>query len=460
MDFKGKKVVIMGLGSYDQGSGIAAARFFARAGAKVLVTDLKPKEVFVRQLKKLAGYRTIKYIFGKHRKIDFQMADIIVKNPDVPVGSPYLAAARKRNIPIHNDWSIFFFFFNNPLVGVTGTRGKTTTATLLNEFLKEHYETFLCGNVGVSPLAVIEKVKPGNVVVAELSSWNLQQLPAVKKGPHIAVITNLLVDHLNKYKNLNEYYKDKENIFKYQTHGDFLVVNRDDAQLRKRVKKARSRVFWFSQKPFAGDGVFVRGGNIVFRADGKEAVAANVSDVRLKGSHNLENICAAVCAAMITHVSPVHIKKVLRAFTGVSSRLELVREIGGVKYYNDTTATTPDAAIAALRALKSKRMILLAGGTDKKLDYRAYAKEVKKRRPFLVLFAGTAADKIRKELKNYSHILGVVQSMKEAMRMARPHIKKGDIVLLSPGAASFGIFKNEFDRGVQFVKEVHLLHKK
>lgn len=483
MDFKNKKVVIMGLGSYAQGSGIAAARFFARAQAKVLVTDIKPKAHFANQLNALAAYRNIQYVFGRHKDADFKNADYIIKNPDVPKSSPYLAIARRHGVPVHNDWSIFLSVKDNPLIGVTGTRGKTTTTTLLDAFLKEHYQTFLCGNMGISPLAAIEKIKPDDVVVAELSSWNLQQFPTVKKSPHIAVITNLLVDHLNKYKNISQYYRDKEYIFAYQSADDFLVVNRDNAELKKRVKRARSRVFWFSTKPFRGEGVYVKNGSIYLEARLPSKLGSRasklricrVSDIKLKGAHNLENALAAICAAMIAHVSPAHIKKVLRTFAGVPNRLELVRAVGGVKYYNDTTATMPDATIAALRALDSRRVILLAGGTDKKLEYKEFAKEVKKYKPRLILFAGTATDKILNELgiKNYElrknhdslfliHHSGMkvapnVQSMKDALTIARKIARRGDIVLLSPGAASFGIFKNEFDRGEQFCKIVSVL---
>lgn len=465
MDFKDKRVVIMGLGNYKEGSGIAAARFFARARARVLVTDIKPKAYFVGQLARLARYRNIRYAFGGHASADFKNADYIIKNPDVPKNSPYLAVAKKHGVPVHNDWSIFLSVSDVPVIGVTGTKGKTTTATLLNAFLQEHYQTILCGNMGISPLAVLDKAKKGDVVVAELSSWNLQQLPTIKKSPHISVITNLFPEHLNKYGNHAEYYKDKEYIFAYQSEGDFLIANRDNAELKKRVKRARSRVFWFSTKPFKGEGIYVKN-NIVYldvsrpsklgRETSKLRIC-HVSDIKLKGRHNLENALAAMCAAIIAHGTPAYIRKVLRTFTGVPNRFELVRTVDGIAYYNDTTATMPDAVIAALRTLDSERIILLAGGTDKKLDYQALAKEIKKYRVRLVLFAGTATDKIIRELKKYPYILGTAQSMKEAMRMVRANAKKGDSVLLSPAAASFGIFKNEFDRGEQFCKIVKKL---
>jgi len=461
-EFKNKKVLIMGLGNYHDGSGISAALFFARAGAKVVVNDIKPASAFTAQIKRLKKFKNIRFLFGKHRMSDFQNADYIIKNPAVPKNHPMLGAAQKSGVPIHNDWSIFLGLHDNMLVGVTGTRGKSTTTTLINELLKTTYHARLCGNIGVSPLAIAKSVKQNDIIVAELSSWNLQQLDGVKKSPQVAVITNLLADHLNMYKNTSEYYADKENIFRYQARDDVLVLNKESKELVKRSRKAKAHIFWFSKKPFNGEGVYVKHGavyldvprpSILGRGTSKLEIC-RVSDIKLKGEHNLENALAAVCVAMVMGIAPRVIKSALKSFKGIPSRLELVREVSGVTYYNDTTATTPDATIAALRALKSKNIILLAGGTDKKLNFKAWGKEIKRWRPRIIFFSGTATDKMHKELKSYSHVLGTVRSMKEAMRLAKQEAHKGDIVLLSPGAASFGIFKNEFDRGEQFCRLV------
>ncbi len=453
-DFKNKKVVIMGLGVYERGSGVSSAAFFARAGARVLVTDMKPREHFAGQIKKLAKYKNIQFIFGKHDEKDFLEAYLIIKNPAVPKHSPILELARKHKIPIHNDWSIFLSLKNNFLVGVTGTRGKSTTATLIYEILKQKYPAVLCGNVGISPLAVINKLKKDDVVVAELPSWGLQQFDAVKKSPNIAIVTNLLRDHLNTYKNIGEYYADKEKIFRYQTANDYLIANADDKELKKRIKRVKSKVFWFSKKPFSGDGAYVKDGKILFSRRGEINLACSVSDIKLIGEHNLYNVLAAICAVMVMNVGIKQIRAAVKNFKGVANRLELIKEINGVKYYNDTTATNPDATIAALRALNSRNIILLAGGADKKLDFKELAKTIPKFVKTLILFKGNASDKIFKNIRKSDFlILGVfenVPSMKEAMQIAQANAKSGDIILLSPAAASFGIFKNEFDRGEQF----------
>jgi len=453
----------MGLGTYAQGSGIAAALFFAKAGARVTVTDMKPAETFATALRKLEKYKNITFALGGHREKDFTDADMIIKNPDVPMHSPYLALAEKYNIPIHNDWSIFVSLKPNMWVGVTGTRGKTTTTTLINALLKTKYATRLCGNVGVSPLALFQSIRKKDAIVSELSSWNIQQLGAVRRSPHVAVLTNLLRDHMNKYATLNEYYKDKENIFAYQTEYDLLIANRDNAEVRKRVTKAKANLFWFSRKPFIGEGAYIKNGIIYFSHQGKIVPVCEIRDIRLAGEHNQDNVLAAVCVAMALHIPPTRIKNEVRKFIGVAYRLEHIATIRGVQYYDDTTATTPDATMAALAALPAKNnMILLAGGADKKLEFRALAQALARHNPRLILFAGTATEKLMKELRKtkFKKVLGIVGSMKEAGSLAQTHAKRGDTVLLSPGAANFGIFKNEFDRGDQFRAFVGKLKKK
>ena len=451
-DFKDKKVVIMGLGGYAQGSGFAAAAFFAQAGARVLVTDMKSASLFTSAITKLKKYPTMRFVFGKHREQDFGNADLIIKNPDVPKNSPYLRIAHEHGVPVWGDWTVFLAVSNAMIVGVTGSKGKSTTTMLINEMVRQKYRTHLCGNIGVSPLAVWKKVKDNDIVVAELSSWGLYGFETARISPHIAVITNLFPEHLNKYKNIGEYYKDKEIIFRYQKSDDWCIANRDNAETRKRVRKAKSTVVWFSKKLFAGDGAYVKNKSIFFSHGNKKTRICAVSDILLPGAHNCENVLAAVCVAMCMGIPPSAIQKTIKEFHGVPGRMELVKTVEGVAYYNDTTATMPDAAIAALDVLAGKRVILLAGGADKKLEYREFARAIKKHAPKLILFKGAATEKLMQELKKikYHKILGVVIDIKDAVRIARSEAKRGDAVLLSPGAASFGIFKNEFDRGDQF----------
>lgn len=457
-NFKNKKVVIMGLGSYENGSGISAALFFASRGAKVLVTDLKSEMELQDQIKRLKKYKNIDYVLGEHRKKDFKDADFIFQNPSVPRHSPYLETARENNIPIINDWSVFLANHNNFLIGVTGTRGKSTTTTLLYEFIKtKNKSAILTGNIGVSPLKFYGKLSPNSVVVAELSSWLLQGFESVKKSPNIAMITNLMADHLNKYKSLEDYYSDKKNIFRFQKSDDFLVINKDNKEVAKLKREVKSKIFWFSKKYFNKEnGVFVKGENIFFRNNGEEDNICATKDIKMIGRHNLENVLAAICGAKLYGISNAKIKTVLHKFKGIPNRLEFIKDLAGVKYYNDTTSTSPDGTIAALEALKDygKKIILLAGGADKGLDYRDFAKAVKKSVKAIILFYGKATEKILADLGKTKLPIICVDNMRDAIKVAKSFARKGDIVLLSPGAASFGIFKNEFDRGEQFCKEV------
>ncbi len=425
MDFKNKKIVIFGLGGYEKGSGISAALFFVKKGAKLLITDLKKEKDLKHQLEKLRKYKNIVYALGRHRRKNFQNADYIFKNPSIPKDSPYLKIARKNKIPIINDWTIFFQEKPaNLLIGVTGTKGKSTTASFIYQILKTAEEdVILCGNIGQSPLAILNKIKKNTIVVAELSSWSLQEFENFKKSPQIAVITNLMPDHLDKYKNLKEYYADKKNIFRFQKPTDYLILNKDDKNLRDLTKKAESKKIWFSPKtPYS----------------------------------------AGLAVAKILRIPTKIAGKALKTFKSLIGRLEFIKEKNGVKYYNDTTATMPDATIYALNHFQNKqgKIILIAGGVDKKLDYKNLAKKILKSVKALILFKGSASDKILKELEIRNlklEIIKGVSSMKKAVKLASKLASKNDIILLSPGAASFNLFKNEFDRGGQFNKFVKQL---
>ncbi|PIR72632.1 MAG: UDP-N-acetylmuramoyl-L-alanine--D-glutamate ligase [Candidatus Nealsonbacteria bacterium CG10_big_fil_rev_8_21_14_0_10_36_24] len=430
--FKDKKITIMGLGLL--GGGVGVAKFFAKQGAKVLVTDLKTKRELKPSLEKLRGL-PIKFILNKHRNQDFINTGLVIKNPAVKPDSPYLKIAKKHNIPIKTDISIFFDLCKGTIIGVTGTKGKSTTATLIYLLLKTKYpNTLLAGNIGLTPLEILSKIKKNSKVVLELSSFELENL---KKSPHIAVITTLFPDHLNRYKNFNDYVEAKKPIFKYQKKNDILVLNYDNLETKKLAKEASSKVLFFRSS----------------------------------------NVSAAILVAKIFKISKKSIKKVLSDFKGIPNRQELIATKKSVKYINDTTATTPQSVILALKRFSSSKIILIAGGQDKNLNYENLAKEIKINAKHLILLPGTASDKIKKELKKFKKIF-LAKSMRDAVKKATAMSQKGDIVLLSPGAASFtpleviktkkkhkvlkpltgfNLFKNEFDRGEQFIKETKKL---
>lgn len=464
MDFKNKKITVMGLGLYKEGSGISATRFLVSQGAKVTVTDLKTKAELADQIKRLGPLaQKVDFVLGEHVEADFKHADMIIKNPAIPRYSKYLEIARKNNIPIETDISLFFKLVNRKqIIGITGTRGKSTTTTLIYEILSlAKKKVIIGGNITKSPLVQLNKMstKGGNngLAVLELSSWLLESLEDAKLSPHIAVFTNIYPDHLNTYKDINDYALAKENIFKWQNLQDYVVLNRDNKFTKKIGAYVPSKRFWFSLEEFKEEnGSFLKNKNIYFRIGGQEKKILSISDIKVPGEHNIANVLGAVCVAGILGIEPKIIKKAVRNFSGVPNRLELLKEIGGVKYYNDTTSTTPEAGLAGLKALKKnkKNIVLIAGGADKGLDFSKWIKEIEQTVKYLVLFKGTGTDRILKIIKNKKINLVVASSMAEAIGLAKSFAKSGDIVLLSPACASFGMFKNEFDRGDQFRKIV------
>ncbi|MFH1392423.1 MAG: UDP-N-acetylmuramoyl-L-alanine--D-glutamate ligase [bacterium] len=402
-DFSNKKITIMGLGLH--GGGVGSARFFARAGAKVLVTDLKKEAELVESIDKLKEFKNIEYVLGQHRIEDFQKTDLIIKNPAVPNNSKHLAVARENKVPVDTDLGIFFELCPARIIGITGSKGKSTTASLCAEVLKKKYlNVILAGNIRISVLDVLMEIKESSIVILELSSWQLEGLRQHKKSPHIAIITNIYKEHLDRYENFEDYIKSKKLIFKFQGKNDILIINK---KLRKLARNTESEIKLF---------------------DGTSQEAARI-------------------VGEIHKVSEKDIEKAIRNFQGLEGRLEFVKEIDGVKYYNDTCATHPEAVIYGLNDFN--HIVLIAGGSDKNLDFTKLNKILDQKIKALILLPGTASSKIKTRRKTIE-----VENMEQAVLEAKKIAKSDDVVLLSPGCASFGLFKHEFDRGDKFKKYV------
>lgn len=473
-NIQGKRVTVMALGHFKTGTGIEAVKFFLRHGARVLATDLAPQEKLKNQVADVSRYyEALKrkgmkvfepvFILGKHREQDFVGADLIIHGPSVPADSKYLAIAKKSGVRITNDWGIFFALKKNPVLAITGTRGKSTTTALLYEMVEKKYRNAkLAGNIGMSPLHFIDSISENALIVAELSSWLLHYASQFDRGPHIAVITNIMQDHLNKYSGMEKYIADKEQIFVRQEAQDFAILNRDNEVTRDMGKRVRARRFWVSKSPFAHEnGIFKKGNNIIVRRDGKETFLFTVNDVRIIGEHNLYNAMYAALAAWLYGVPVSAIQSAVRAFRGLPNRLELIRTVHGIKFYNDTAATTPDGVIAALLALgKQKNIVLICGGMDKELEYAGMARGIKKYCKEIILLEGTGTDKLKKELGVVGYQISdkTWNNMDQAVQYAVVAAQKGDTILLSPGGASFNLFRDEFDRGNRFVKAVKKLY--
>jgi len=456
--FRNKKITVFGLGL--NGGGVGTVKFLVRYGAKVIVTDIKTKDQLAPSLEKLKGLKNIEYVLGQHRTEDFTKVDMVVKNPGALWENKHIQLAFEHKVPVEMDSSLFFQICRNPIIGVTGTKGKTTTASVIYHILKSAGKNAL--KVGIGQTSVLDKLellKKDSIVVFELSSWRLSALKRIKMSPQIAVITNIFVDHLNYYKSIKEYVADKKNIFIFQKPKDWLIINHDDETLQEIEKEAKSQVIGFSHQIIEEQKSIYLDEGVIYLNNGIDArKIINVGDLKIRGEHNLGNIMAGIGAAFVLDIPLLIIKKALAEFSGVPYRQELVREIRGVKYYNDTTATIPDAAISALKSF-SEPIILIAGGSDKGLDFSTLAKMICEKAKGAVFLKGEATQKLMAEIrkcgpnKNYA----IAGSMEEAVGLASRGAKTGDIILLSPGAASFGLFLNEFDRGDKFRDAVNKL---
>lgn len=462
MELKNKHVVVMGLGLH--GGGLGVTRWLLRQGARVTVTDLKKPSELQPTLAQLEG-ADVEWVLGEHRQADFTDADLIVRNPGVPRESPYLKLAREHGIPVRMELGLFFEQLPggvNQVVGITGTKGKTTTTVMVGEILKRvNPATVVAGNLRVSALELLERIDAATPVVLEMSSFQLEEFEELKISPHIATLTNIFPDHLNRYRDLDEYAWAKAQIFLHQTPRDHLILNFDNGISTRLRPKAIGQVTWFSRTRPLKEGALVERGTLVWKAQGGRAQVLAASEL-LAGEHNLENALAALATTAVWGAPIETIAAALREFRGVPHRLEVVRELNGVRYINDTTATAPHATIAALKTIvpTANTIYLIAGGSDKGLPYQELAREIGATPTQLILVQGSATEQLERALHEAGlgeRIQARAASLEEAVEFGHAHARAGDVVLLSPGAASFGMFANEFARGDAFRARVEEL---
>ena len=423
--FRGKKITLMRIGLL--GRGVEDAAYLAECGAEVLVVDDASQEVMQPSVDALAKYPSIKFKFGPYDLSDFKNCDFVVKGAGAALGSPEIAEAKKNGIPVRMSADLFAEVSGVTCIGVTGTRGKSTVAHMLYAILQEAGKpVVLGGNVrGVSTLALLKEVTPDHIAVLELDSWQLQGWGEALMSPHIAVFTTFYPDHQNYYKDdPAQYLLDKGNIFLYQSPEDSLVVGRQCAPtlIEAFGEHIVSKMLVVDETKLPED----------WR-------------LRVPGVHNRYDAALALVAAREAGVADEVSRKALEAFTGVPGRLELVAEKGGVKVYNDTTATTPEATLAALDALGAGNTILIMGGADKGLDMNTLLIRLPGLKR-VVLLAGTGTSRVLEFIEGSS----VFDSLEKAVVEAFATAHTGDTILFSPAFASFGMFKNEYDRGDQF----------
>jgi UDP-N-acetylmuramoylalanine--D-glutamate ligase len=457
MELKDKRVLVVGLGK----SGVASALFLKAHGARVTVSDTKSGDELRNEIPVLLDHG-ITVETGGHGDRTFRGQDMIVVSPGVPVDAPPLVQARAQGVSVIGEIELAARFLSGPIVAITGSNGKTTTTTLAGEIMAAAgFPALVGGNIGTPAISLAERAQPETVIVLEVSSFQLETIQTFR--PKVAVVLNITPDHLDRHRTFEAYTDAKARIFENQQASDFAVLNADDPTCVAMATRTRAQVFWFSRQKEVMQGTWVRDGNILFR-DGAGGAAKSqreimqISEIPLKGAHNLENVLAAVCAGLLMGCAPEKIRQAVREFKAVEHRLEFVATIGGVDYYNDSKATNVDATIKALESFPANIHLIL-GGKDKGSDYTVL-NDLLRQRVKRVYTIGAAAAKIESQIvssKSGAPEIVHAETLEHALRKAHASAQSGDVVLLAPACASFDQFKNYEHRGESFKEIVRAL---
>lgn len=449
MELKNKRVLVVGLGK----SGIAAARFLKARGAQVTVSDVRSAGL-IAELPALldAG---IMVETGSHGILTFRRQDLIVVSPGVPSNTPELSTVRAMGMPIIGELELGAQFLQGQIVAITGSNGKTTTTTLIGEILKASGKpTLVGGNIGRPVVDMVPESTSETWSVLEVSSFQLETIQTFR--PKVALVLNITPDHLDRHGSFEAYAAAKKRITENQTAEDFLILNAEDEPTKLVAAKTKAQIYWFSPRRQVKQGAFVHGESIFFRAkeNGEAEPVMPTSEIPLAGAHNVENVLAAVCAARLAGVEANVIREAVAGFHAVEHRLEFVRELDRVRWFNDSKATNVDATVKAVEAFPGGIWLIL-GGKDKDSDYSTLS-PLLRARVKAVITIGSAAEKIE------SQLAGVVKieragTMDRAVAWARQAAKPGDVVLLAPACSSFDQFENYEHRGRVFKQLVGAL---
>ncbi|HEX2282837.1 MAG TPA: UDP-N-acetylmuramoyl-L-alanine--D-glutamate ligase, partial [Thermomicrobiales bacterium] len=438
-------------------------RFLARHGAEIRVTDVQDETSLAGALAELKDL-PIQYTLGRHDEADFTWAEIVVRNPGVPRESSWLELARRSGAQVEMEMTLFFRFCRAPIIGVTGTKGKTTTSAIISSILRQRWpDAVMAGNMGRTALGQLDNVRPQEPVVLEISSFQLEALDEQGLSPHVAVLTNISEDHLDRYPSFDDYADVKASIYRHQRASDWAVYPRDDALLGDRLRSVEGQPATFGISVTDADhALWVENDRFAGRWGGSKVDLGPVNNLPIPGNHSRLNALAACAATLAAGVAPDEIRAGLSAAEPVPNRLELIATVDGVDYINDTTATTPAATVAALGAFGDREIIAIAGGSEKRVSLVPLADSLVRRAGRVVLLDGKATPGLLNLLRErgYDTIDGPAGSMDEAVRLASQAAGAGSVVLLSPGCASFGMFRNEFHRGDAFREAVARLKDK
>lgn len=450
MELKDKTVLVVGTGI----SGIAAVKLLIRKGAEVILFDSNAKLDYEEVKKKFPEGMEFDLVLGEFPEQILDRTDIAVLSPGVPTDLPFVIEMQERKIPVWGEIELAYLCGSGKVYAITGTNGKTTTTALTGEIMKTYYESvFVVGNIGMPYTEYVLDMKKDSVTVAEVSSFQLETIH--RFCPQVSAILNITPDHLNRHHTMECYIETKAQIAKNQTKEQVCVLNYEDACLRKIAKDITADVFWFSSEHVLERGIWLEGEQIIY-CDTERIPVCTIHDMKLLGKHNYENVMAAVAIAMHAGVPLECIRKAVREFNAVEHRIEFVREFDGVKYYNDSKGTNPDAAIKAVEAMVAPTVVI-GGGYDKKSTYDEWIASFGDKVKCLVLLGETKnaiAETARKA--GFTNII-MTESLKEAVEVSREQAAPGDAVLLSPACASWDMFKSYEQRGTLFKEYVNAL---
>ena len=447
MDLKDKKVLVVGMAR----TGIATAKFLKARGSMVTTTEAKPEEEMREAIQELKGM-DLSTEWGGHQPETFLKQDLIVVSPGVDLSMDPVQRAIRHGIRVISEIELAYHFIDVPILAITGTNGKTTTTLLLGEMLKEDGKRVgVGGNVGEPLILFADGGDRWEVLAVEISSFQLEAIEEFR--PRISVLLNITEDHLDRYSSYTDYIEAKVRIFANQNSGDQAIFNKDDPIVMQSREKVKAKKVMFSMRERPEEGAFSDGQTILLRLGGKEE-EFSLAQTPLKGVHNVENMMAALTAARIFGCSKKAVQDVLDRFKGLEHRLEFVREIGGVRFYNDSKGTNVGSVVKSLQSF-SEPVILIAGGKDKNGDLSPLKELVQKQVKHMILL-GEAKERMNRDLGELTDTV-MAKTMEEAVSLARQKARGGEVVLLSPGCSSFDMFRDYKERGKVFKEAVRRL---
>jgi UDP-N-acetylmuramoylalanine--D-glutamate ligase len=449
MELENKKIAVLGLGEEN----IALIKYLARNGIKnITVCDKKSKKELDAYLENIKDF-SLQYKFGDDYLDNLDQFDIVFRTPGLSYLTNEIQLAKINGLEISSQTKLFFNKCPCPIIGVTGTKGKGTTSTLIYEILKKSdHDVYLGGNIGLPPIEFLDKLNRNSVVVLELSSFQLQDL---EQSPHISVVLNIASDHLDVHADRGEYVQAKSSIIRYQKKEDFACINADYLTSFEFAAQTSAKIYWFSRHKSVDQGAWIKNKNeLLLSDDDKIYKISKTKDITLRGEHNWENIAAASVASFLAGAKVKTIAQTIKEFKGLEHRLEFVREFDNVRFYNDSFSTTPETTIAAINSFPEP-IILIAGGSEKNADYTELGRVINRSNVKLVISIGVTGSRIKAEINNPNiKIVDSAKNFDDVFEIIKSEMTSGDVVLLSPASASFDWFANYKDRGKKFKEKV------